>query len=363
MRSKPAALVLLIALPVLAANWQLALPGYKYDFPRDHFNHPDYKTEWWYYTGNVHTADGHRFGFELTFFRQGVNVSPQDSGVWNPEQVYLAHLALSDIDGQRFYHRERLNRAGPGLAGISLPDGRYWNGNWMVQWTSPSNDTQVLEAVCDQFSLSLQLKPQKRPVIHGRNGVSQKGPDKGDSSHYISFSRIGAEGQLTFGATVYKVDGLAWMDHEFFTQAANQSLAGWDWFAIQLDNNEELMLYRLRQKSGAPDPFSSGSYIDVKGDTHFLANTDLELSPEQQWQSPASHARYPLVWHIRVARFNIDLTARTLLKQQELYSNDGVSPTYWEGAMQYIGQVHSQPVTGVGYLEMTGYDKAFQIGQ
>ncbi len=147
MRSSLVAIVIVLSLMVPAlAQYQQALPGYQYEFPRDHFDHPDYKTEWWYYTGNLKAADGHRFGFELTFFRQGVNRQGQAAGDWNVRDLYLAHLALSDLDGGHFYHTERLNRAGPGLAGASLQSQRVWNGNWQVQWTNGRQELQAMDS-------------------------------------------------------------------------------------------------------------------------------------------------------------------------------------------------------------------------
>src|SRR5713226_628741 len=118
----------LLLLQPLAAQYRTALPGYGYEFPRDHFNHPDFQTEWWYYTGNLKSADGHRFGFELTFFRQGVDRDVNATGAWDVHDLYLAHLALSDLDGGKFLHAERANRAGPGIAGISEVERRVWNG-------------------------------------------------------------------------------------------------------------------------------------------------------------------------------------------------------------------------------------------
>ena len=243
MKNRFIAAVALSSVCLVAEDWQIAAPGYRYEFPRDHFDHPGYQTEWWYYTGNLHRADGRRFGFELTFFRQANHLSPEQrsaiSSTWSPSQLYLAHLALSDIDGGDFYHAERLNRAGPGLAGASLERQRYWNGNWQVQWTNLPQDDQVLQAVTDRVELRLKLTPQKRPVIHGTNGVSAKGSLPGEASHYISFTRIFASGELKWAGQTFSVEGLAWMDHEFFTEPHDNDLAGWDWFAIQLDNNED----------------------------------------------------------------------------------------------------------------------------
>jgi predicted secreted hydrolase len=366
MKSKWVVGVAIFALSAPAQQWRIASADYKYEFPRDHFEHHDFRTEWWYYTGNLRAAHGHRFGFELTFFRQAVHLPGQESvafdKTWQPDQIYLAHLALTDIDAAEFYHTQRLNRAGPGLAGASFEQHRYWNGNWQVRWISPEADEQELQAVCDRFTLKLDLKPEKPFAINGRDGVSQKGPLPGEASQYLSFTRLRAAGQLQWKGTTFSLDGLGWMDHEFFTESDNNTLVGWDWFAIQLDNNEELMLYRLRTKSGVESPYSSGTYVDSRGAAHFLGASQFSLSPEDTWQSRASGARYPLTWKISVPSLGLKLTEESAVKNQELFSTDRVSPSYWEGAVTYQGEIHSQIVKGVGYLEMTGYAKALSSG-
>jgi predicted secreted hydrolase len=366
MKNRLVSALFVITMAASAEDWQLALPGYRYEFPRDHFSHPEYQTEWWYYTGNLLSHDGRRFGFELTFFREGVDLSKQDikasEAEWRPDQIYLAHLALSNIDGGHFYHTERLNRAGPGLAGVSLPQQRYWNGNWQVRWLSPAGE-QDLQAVCERFSLRLHLRPEKPTVIQGKDGVSQRGPERGQASHYISFTRLRAEGNLDLNGSTFALTGIAWMDHEFFSEQRNSTVAGWDWFAIQLDNNEELMLYRLRNKSGVPSPYSFGTYIDREGRSRFLDASQFQLSPGGIWKSSASGARYPLAWTIKVPSLDLQLSERTALKDQELFTKGSVSPAYWEGAVTYHGQMRSQPAGGVGYLEMTGYAEPLQLGQ
>lgn len=366
MRSRAATILITTALVANAQNWQAALPGYHYEFPRDYFNHPDYETEWWYYTGNLKTADGHRYGFELTFFREAIHLTPQaaqsEDSVWRPDQIYLAHLALSDLNGGHFFHTERLNRAGPGLAGASLEQHRYWNGNWQVRWTDLSRGNQQLQAVCDQFRLTLALNPEKPVVIQGKNGISQKGPAPGQASHYLSFTRLKARGELYENGKSIALSGLAWMDHEFFTEPAESNIAGWDWFAIQLDNNEELMLYRLRLKSGGASPYSSATYVDARGTAHFLAASEFALSPGDQWRSPASGANYPIAWTITVPSLALRLSEWTDLKDQELCKKNGPIPAYWEGAVGYKGEMESKPVSGGGYLEMTGYAKPLGSG-
>jgi predicted secreted hydrolase len=314
-----------------------ALPGYHFEFPRDHFNHPDFETEWWYYTGNLKSADNHRYGFELTFFRQANTEEPPTKSVWSPDQLYLAHLALSDIDGNKFEHFERLNRAGPGLAGADFASRKYWNGNWHVQWTS-DNGNQQLQAVASDFKLNLTLEPAKPFVINGVDGVSQKGPGKGQASHYVSFTRLRSEGTLMRDGRAISVSGTSWMDHEFFTEQQDHNLDGWDWFAIQLDNNEELMLYRLRLKSGGVSGYSSGTFVDQRGQPHHLTSEEFKLTPGGRWMSSTSRATYPLAWNINVPSEGITLTESTKLKQQELYTPGSV------------------------YLEMTGYMAPLHLG-
>lgn len=349
------AFLLALSLPLSAQSWLVALPGYRYQFPRDHFSHPKYQTEWWYYTGNLRATNGRRFGFELTFFRRGEHLTQSHSAVWKPDEIYMAHLALSDIDGGKFYRAERLNRMGPGLAGASLQERRYWNGNWQVRWLSLETGEQELQAVSQHFSLKLDLKPEKPWVINSQNGVSQKGPRPGEASHYISFPRLGATGDLQYEGQDFHVAGLAWMDHEFFTSQLDASIAGWDWFAVQLNNNEELMLYRLREKSGGVSPYSSGTFVDRAGKAHFLTSAQIHLSPLATWHS------YPIAWKISIPSLGIELAERPDLKNQELADKSGVSPSYWEGAVTYTGRALSGPVHGIGYLELTGYRGAITL--
>ncbi len=311
--------------------YRMALPGYRYEFPRDHFSHPDFQTEWWYYTGNLRAADGHRYGFELTFFRRAVDRPATHSTPWDLDDAWLAHLALSDIDGGRFQHWERLNRSGPGIAGASRQLGRVWNGNWQVQWNGAK---QELQAITDRFTLRLALESHKPPVIHGRDGVSQKAAGAGHASHYISFTRLQAAGTLNNTPLA----GTAWMDHEFFTNQLGPEQAGWDWLSLQFDDNTELMLFRLRRKDGSIDPYSAGTFVDGQGRAVHLGSKDFTLTPGAGRYGP-----YPIEWHIQVPSQAVDVQVKTRLPEQEMTN-------YWEGAIEITGSR-----TGVGYLEMTGY--------
>jgi predicted secreted hydrolase len=375
------------------APYRLAVPGYRYEFPRDNFSHPDFQTEWWYYTGNLKGKDGRRFGFELTFFREGLLPSrrsasfvptshsgrfehlsdpserPAEPGKrevtsgfeWPLQEVYFAHLALSDLDGRHYIHTERFNRSGPGLAGAEQRQSRIWNGNWEVQWRG---EVQRLQAITEQFALHLSLESLKPPVIHGRNGVSQKANGAGKASYYISLTRLAASGTLTLNEKSCDVTGLAWMDHEFFTNQLDRSQAGWDWMGLQLEDGSELMLYRLRHRDGSTDTNSAGTYVDPQGRSRHLTSADFILQPGAvTWTSRNSGAGYPVRWRIQVVSPDINLDLDTPFPQQEFTSGSRFAPSYWEGAVEAKGTKSSAPSRGVGYLEMTGYDHPLNTEQ
>src|SRR5260370_962873 len=238
MRSKLACLSAApLLLQPLAVQYRTALPGYRYEFPRDHFNHPDFQTEWWYYTGNLGSGDGHGCGFELTFFRQAISRDPAKAGAWDVKDIYLAHLALSDLDGGKYFHSERTNRSGPGIADANESLGRIWNGNWQIQW---HGGDQELNAIDQRFQLHLTLHPEKPPVIHGENGVSQKAERLGYASHYISLTLLATSGAIDLANRKMEVQGTSWMDHEFFTH--------------QLEDSNSEACHRARSKNSARIP-------------------------------------------------------------------------------------------------------------
>jgi predicted secreted hydrolase len=354
------ALALLFPFSVSFAQFQSALPGYRYEFPRDYFNHPNYQTEWWYYTGNLQSADGHKFGFELTFFRRGLSRDPKQNSAWDLRDIYFAHFALSDLTGKEFFHTERTNRPGPGIAGANASLQKVWNGNWSVEWMAGE---ERLTALGESFALQLSLRSQKLPVTHGVNGVSQKSAGPGRASHYFSETRLAASGSLTFEARQYSVTGLAWMDHEFFTHQLEANQVGWDWFSIQLNDSSELMLFQIRGKGGSVDPFSAGTFVDPRGDTKHFRSTDFQLTPTPAaiWTSPNTRARYPVQWQIRVPSLDLVLAVSTSLPSQELAATSNVAPSYWEGAVLLQGKKNSAEIAGVGYLEMTGYDRPVSV--
>jgi predicted secreted hydrolase len=350
MRNKLFVLLLLVATCATAQDYKIAQPGYTFSFPRDYFNHEDYQTEWWYYTGNVKAADGHRFGFELTFFRQGVSRAARSSS-WFVDDLWMAHIALSDLTGGRFYSEERLNRAGPGVAGVDAQTGLVWNGNWQAHIAERGEE---LRGVADRFELALNLNPVKQPVVQGENGVSQKAEGAGHASHYFSVTRLLTAGSIALDGKTYQVEGTSWIDHEFFSGSMAANETGWDWLSVQLADGTELMLYRLRHNDGSIDPYSSGSYVDASGKSQFLSSRDFQMTPApDKWTSPSTRAAYPIRWHVSVPRLKMELDVITPLKSQELVGRFGTS--YWEGAIDVAGARDQSPLRGVGYLEMTGY--------
>lgn len=337
------------------AGFQLALPGYHYHFPADHAAHPDYQTEWWYYTGHLKDDAGKRYGFELTFFRLAVPKNSRVSGTgFDLAEIYPAHFAITDIDGKRFNVAEKLNRshwltaqANPKRYHVinqdwqarRLPDGRHW-----------------LKATMADTVLELTLEPVKAPVIHGEDGASQKAGCYGCASHYYSFTRLAAKGQLSQAGEIRPVTGQAWMDHEFGSNQLAQNQRGWDWFSIQLDDRQqtELMLYMMRRDDGSIDPYSSGTYVMGPKAEH-LEKRQYHIEVLDYWQSRQTGARYPAQWRIQLPEKNLFLEIEPLLADQELVTSQSTRTTYWEGACKVTGNHNGQPVKGKAYVELTGY--------
>jgi predicted secreted hydrolase len=342
-----ALLFLLMSGQVDAQEWKPALPGYQYAFPRDHGQHPDHKIEWWYYTGNVATAEGRRFGYQLTFFRIGATPTPANASPWALRDVWMAHFAVSDLMADKYHHADRLNRAGPGLAGAA--EQRVWNEDWQVLLSADGQMTLQAKDSC--FALNLSLMPGKSVVIHGRDGISQKGASAGNASHYYSHTRMPTQGKLTLNDQVYEVSGESWMDHEFGTSFLEKGTQGWDWFSAQLSDGSELMIFQLRGGSASSN---AGTLILPSGQVIPLGSDLFTLVPGEVWKSPTG-AVYPIAWKIEIPTQGISLDCRAAMKNQEFKSESTPGLGYWEGAVDYTGRAKGQVITGKGYLEMTGY--------
>ncbi|MBI1997996.1 MAG: carotenoid 1,2-hydratase [Deltaproteobacteria bacterium] len=336
-------------------TYQLALPGRKLTFPVDHYSHPDFKTEWWYYTGHLETGSGKRYGYQVTFFRFGVRDRQDEKNKDHPiifTDLYMAHFALSDIEQKRFHFRERINRGFDNKAGAAT--GRYlvWNEDWKVEGDGEKHAIQVSDR---GIALRLALRSLKPPVLHGLNGLSSKGEGEGHASYYYSLTRMQTDGELTIDGKKEKVRGLSWMDHEFGSNQLREDQVGWDWFSMQLENNTELMLYLMRRKDGSVDPYSSGTIVQADGMTKQLALKDFRMVVSERWKSPKSGADYPMKWKVSIPGEEIELEITPAFPGQELITNRSTRVTYWEGAVKVQGTLRNKPVPGKGYAEMTGY--------
>ena len=360
MKTFLAAVLMLWAAVASASEFRLAVPPYAFEFPRDHGSHDDYRTEWWYYTGHLRTENGKRYGFEVTFFRVGVEPpgSPAESK-WDLQHLALAHFAITDVDGGKFRYYEKLNRSSPFTA-QALP-GRLHVFNEAWRATTNADGSWRLVAGEKGDAIDLVLRSTKPPAVHGENGVSVKAQGVGYASHYYSMTRLVAAGSIRIeGGKAEEVEGLAWMDHEFGSSALRESQQGWDWFSIQLDNETELMLYVIRRTDGAPDVTSSGSLVTDTGEVIPIRRDQMRVSSRSRWKSPRSGATYPMGWTISVPSLRISLEVSPLLEEQELVTRSSTQVTYWEGAVSVTGSSGNVGVRGSGYVEMTGYDRAFR---
>jgi predicted secreted hydrolase len=319
-------------------------------FPQDHGPHPEFRNEWWYVTGNLDNEDGERFGFELTIFRFALTPSVSASkSAWRTNQVYIAHLAVTDADNKRFYVAQRYSRGAAGLAGAQAKPFRVWIDDWEIAGKAETG-TWHLIADDEDFGIDLELRALKPPVLNGIDGLSQKSADPSNASYYYSITRLQTEGSLRIGENDYTVSGLSWLDREWSTSALAADQVGWDWFALQLDDGSELMIYGLRLENGTRDPASAGTFVSANGVTTHLAYDDVEISVLEEWSSPEGGS-YPSRWLLRVPRFGLELNVTPVISDQELFT----TVRYWEGAVDVTGEHELRPVEGRGYVELTGY--------
>jgi len=339
-------------------GFQRAYESRPFRFPEDHGPHPGFRTEWWYVTGNLQGPDGAPFGFQLTFFRNALvppDQAPPDSvparSAWRTRQVYMAHFAVTDGRRGAFHAFERFSRSALGLAGARAEPFRVWLEDWKLQGSEDGLFPLSLQASQEGVALELTLSPGKPLVLQGDSGLNRKGPEAGNASYYYSYTRLSASGSLFLGETVIPVHGQAWLDREWSTSALSGTQEGWDWFALQLDDGFDLMLYRLRDRDGNPDPFSAAVLVDPGGHPRRIDPVDVHLQALDSWSSPMDGTLYPGRWRIGIPSLDMTLEVTPLLPDQEFRQTF----RYWEGAVRVEGNREGKPVAGRGYVEMTGY--------
>jgi hypothetical protein len=359
---------------LLMCSWQVhavthdgySIPeeGHHFTFPRDYGSHNDFKIEWWYITGHLFTKEGERFGFESTFFRSAGKTSslklhneknsPQDS------TIFLADMALLDVNKKKFSYQRRLNRRGWN-ASASSETLDLENGNWsLIIKDKEKGIMNLIGSIQGDIVFQLKLTPVKQLVFFGKNAVSRKGEDPTALSYYMTFPRLHVEGIVQLGEQEKKVSGEAWMDHEISSSQLSSNQVGWDWCSLQLKDGREIMAYRMRLKDGSQDPLSTLTWIDAQGKLTEYEGKDFRIEPLGNWKSPITHNIYPIP--IRVYTVDptnnkmISFTLVPLLENQELVGSRGLS--YWEGACRVLDEKKQE--VGSAFLELTGYDTKFQ---
>ena len=361
--------VLVISRPALAeepSNYLTITGPCNLEFPKDHGAHPGYRTEWWYYTGNLHSESGDLYGFQLTFFRSQISPPgaekawPNPPSAWRTQQIYSAHAAISDIAGKRHLQAELLSREALTMAGVlnRPPETVVYLKNWSARIDC---EAHVLNVDTDEFSYKLTLKPVKPPVLHGQAGYSLKGSSPERASCYYSYTRQEVDGRLTIGGKTFAVSGQGWMDHEFSTALLEPGIKGWDWFSVQLSDRTEIMVFLLRANDGGISAVSSGTFVDPEGKTRAIGKDEFAVTILDTWKSPHSKAVYPSRWRLRILPYSLDLTIFPNLADQEMQTSESTGVTYWEGSVSVRGTRGANPISGQGYVELTGYAESFDI--
>jgi predicted secreted hydrolase len=317
-----------------------------FEFPRDHGPHPDYRAEWWYYTGNLADAEGHRYGYQFTIFRRGIVPGPPERGSeWATHQIYFAHFTVTDASGETFEYHERYSRASPDLAGAQAePYYHVWIDHWEAREVEPGKVR--LQASAGQVGIDLILEQAKPAALQGDRGLSAKSDEPGNASYYYSLTNNPTQGTVTTPRGTFEVSGNSWMDREWSTSDLGEGAVGWDWFSLQLDDNREVTFYYIRREDGSPEPVSAGIIVNPDGSTVPISLDDIQITALDHWTSPHSEATYPAEWQLAIPSQDIDLHITPLISDQELR----VSFTYWEGAVRVEGTQ-----SGYGYVELTGY--------
>ncbi len=334
-----------------AAGFARALEPRSFVFPEDHGPHPEFRTEWWYVTGNLYGSDRRRFGYQLTIFRNALGAeAPKRRSAWATRDVWFAHFAVTDVEGGAMHGFERFSRPALGLAGATAAPFRVWLEDWEIAAVDTDEGFRKLRVRARQgdVALDLDLRVDREPVLQGEQGLSRKSAEPGNASYYYSYPRIPSRGTVTIGETEVEVTGETWLDREWSTSALASDQVGWDWFALQLEDGRELMYYQMRKDDGTADAASAGIVASADGSVEHLGADEFELDVLETWGSPR-HAEYPSAWSLRVPTLEIELAVRPVLADQE----HDFLVRYWEGAVDVTGP---DGVRGHGYVELTGYE-------
>jgi predicted secreted hydrolase len=320
---------------------------YQSKFPEDFFYKKDYRVQWWYFTGHLFDKSGREFGYELTFFV--VNVQQKDyRSRFGVNRIYISHFAVSDIAGNKFYFSDKAGTGAYGFAGAEDDRLKVWVENNVLEGTVKKIH---LKASDKNKIIDLQLAPVKAVALNGEKGYSRKSEESPFlASFYFSCTDLNTEGNLTIDNKTYRIRGKSWFDREISTRGLGEKQTGWDWFAVQLDDKRELMLYILRNKDGSIDRYSSGTFIYPDGTYRHLSKDDFSVNILAHYQSMKTGARYPSRWEIKIPAEKLTVKIAPLIEDQEVLAYNTTGNHYWEGTCKVGGTA-----TGRAYVEMTGY--------
>ena len=344
---------LMLAVPALALGGRaLALPPMKFAFPRDFGAHPAFRTEWWYITGHAQSG-GREFGFQVTFFRARVDRTQGMTSRFAAKQLVFAHAALTDVQGRKLWHDQRIAREGFDVALTAEGDTRVRLRDWSLERQAQGYRARL---PAGDFTLDLQFNPTQPVLLQGQQGLSRKGPLVENASYYYSEPQLAARGSVSLQGQRFEVAGRAWLDHEWSSEYMHADAVGWDWIGMNLDDGSALMAFRLRRRDGSA-LWDGGSFRSPKSGLYTFSPGEAVFSPQRRWTSPLSQASYPVEWIVRTpADF---YTVKAVIDNQELDSRGSTGAIYWEGLSVLIDSNGKQ--VGRGYLEMTGYAKPLRM--
>lgn len=323
-------------------------------FPAVHGPHEEYRTEWWYYTGNLVAEDGREFGYQLTFFRSALAPDmPERESTLATNQLYMAHFALTDAAANEHVSFERFSRGGGELAGATIePHFQVWLETWSASLVDGAMRLQAhAEEDGERYALDVTMREVREPLLHGDQGLSQKGEAEGNANYYYSLVNMETSGTLTSAGESVAVTGRSWMDHEFGTSALEGDTTGWDWFSVTLEDGTAFMFGEFHNAGGGNRTVYEGTLAYPDGRQVTLGPGDFELEALETWRSPRSGIVYPARWRVTIPGENIELRIEPIIADQEM----DVSFIYYEGATQVEATVDGRALDGVGYVELTGY--------
>lgn len=342
------------------SGFKKAVEKIRFRFPDDNGAHPEFRTEWWYFTGNLETKTGRKFGYQFTIFRTALSPEKTEkNSVWNSNQVYMGHFTVTDIENNDFYYSEKFSREGNDLAGANATPLKIWVEDWRVNEVTELPEKEFPEvkisAETDETEIELFLTPVKNIILQGDEGLSKKSNEEGNASYYYSITRIETKGKMKIKGEEFEVIGYSWLDREWSTSALSHEQKGWDWFSLQLDNDYEVMYYQMRKKNGSADDFSKGAIVNPQGVIENISLQDVILEVTEYWINDEG-MRYPSGWKLLIPSKQIEFVITPATKNQELK----LSVRYWEGSVFASGKFGTENATGRGYVELTGYEHTSQ---